>query len=206
MKSNRHAAPLQRMKNRKISAGMAAVEFAFMVPLLLLLTMPMFDLARIIQADLILINLSREGANLALRMGRCPDLTQAYPQCIMDKIAEATPPLDMASNGKIYISKIIGNGPGKQNVILEQYRWKQGSNQISKVWACSAWAADGKCSSIPGAGSPITDAMANQLGAGEVIYVVEGLYHATLLFGSMNLGFGVTTPQFNPDLYSKTIF
>ena len=204
MTTNRHA-PLQRMKKRKIS-GMAAVEFAFMVPLLILLTIPMFDLARIIQADLILINLSREGANLALRLQQCPDSSQAYPQCIMDKIAEATPPLDMAVNGMIYISKIIGNGPGKQNLILEQYRWNQGANQNSRVWPCSAWAVDGKCSSIPGTGSPINDAMANQLDAGEVIYVVEGLYHHPLLFGSMNLGFGVSTPQFNPDLYSKTIF
>ena len=205
MNIDRHAAP-PRMKNRKNSAGMAAVEFALLVPLLLLLAIPLFDLARLIQANLILINLSREGANLALRMGQCPDLAQTYPQCIMDKIAEATPPLDMASNGMIYISKIIGNGPGKQNVILEQYRWTQGSNQSSKVWPCSSWAADGKCSSIPGAGSPINDAMANQLGAGEVIYVVEGLYRATLLFNSMNLGFGITTPAFNSDLYSKTIF
>ena len=204
--SNQRAAPKQRRKNRKYSAGLAAVEFALLVPLLLLLAIPLFDLARLIQANLILINLSREGANLALRMGTCPIPTQAYPQCIMDKIAEATPPLNMAANGMIYISKIMGNGAGKQNSILEQYRWTQGSNQSSRVWSCSSWASDGMCSSIPVAGSPIDDAMANQLGAGEVIYVVEGLYHTTLLFNAMNLGFGITTPAFNPDLYSKTIF
>ncbi len=60
----------QRMKNRKKSAGTAAVEFAFILPLLVLLAIPIFDLARIIQANMILINISREGANLASRTYR----------------------------------------------------------------------------------------------------------------------------------------
>ena len=126
----------------------------------------------------------------------------------MTALAMTTPPLDMASNGSMYISKIMGNGPGKQNVILEHYRWTNGPQQASKVWSCGSWASDGtgKCTSIPSAGSPINDAMSNQLANGEVIYVVEGLYRANILFAGMSLGFGAQTPQLSGNLYAKTIF
>ncbi len=196
----------QRLKIKKKSAGSAAVEFVLMMPLLLLLALPIFDLTRIIQANMILVNLSREGANLASRSSQ-------DPQTIMNAIAQTTPPLTMATNGMIYISKIMGNAPGTQDVILAQYRWTQGAsqaNQTSNVWsACgSNWASDGsgQCNSIPATGTPINDAMSGTLSDGEVIYVVEVFYHVDLLFSAMNLGFGITTPQFDPDLYSKTIF
>jgi TadE-like protein len=200
MKINQPASRRQWIK--QYSAGIVAVEFALMVPLLLLLVIPIFDLARIVQANMILTNISREGANLAARSSQ-------DPQTIMNAIAATAPPLDMATNGTMYLSKIMGNTPGTPNVILEQYRWTQGYNQSSQVWNnCFSWATDGsgKCSSIPSTGFAINDAMANQLGDGEVIYVVESFYHANLLFSAMNLGFGISTPQFNPDLYAKTIF
>lgn len=193
---------LQRMSSRKNSRGLAAVEFAVILPMLLLLSLPILDLARTIQFDMILTNISREIANLASR-------TQDEPQDIMNAVVATAPPLQMQTSGMIYISKIMGNGPGKSNVILAQYKWTGGFNQSSKVWTnCSSWATDGsgKCSSIPSAGIAINDAMANQLADGEVIYVVESFYRTNILFSSMNLGFGITTPQFSPDLYAITIF
>lgn len=191
-----------RTRNSKNSSGLAAVEFAVVLPMLLLLSLPILDCARIIQANMILTNISREVANLASR-------TQDEPRDIMNAVAATAPPLQMQTNGVIYISKIMGNGPGKSNMLLTQYKWSGGFNQSSQVWAnCSSWAADGsgKCSSIPSAGIAINDAMANQLADGEVIYVVESIYRTNILFNSMNLGFGVSTPQFNPDLYAITIF
>jgi hypothetical protein len=192
---NAHKLPIRRQK------GVAAVEFALVLPLLLMLAVPVFDLARIVQGDMILTNLSREGANLASRSSQ-------DPQTIMTALAMTTPPLDMATNGSMYISKIMGNGPGKSNVILEHYRWTKGAQQPSRVWTCNSWATDGsgKCSNIPSAGSAINDAMSNQLADGEVIYVVEGLYRSTILFAGMNLGFGAKTPQLSGNLYAKTIF
>jgi len=181
--------------------GLAAVEFALVLPFMLMLAIPIFDLARVVQGDMILTNLSREGANLASRSSQ-------DPQTIMKALAMTTPPLDMPNNGSIYINKIMGNGPGKQDVILAQYRWTQGLHQPSKVWSCSSWTSDGTgtCSSIPSAGSPINDAMSNQLANGEVIYVVESMYHSTILFSGINLGFGAHTPTLSGDLYAKTIF
>ncbi len=82
--------------------GVAAVEFALVLPFLLMMAVPVFDLARIVQGDMILTNLSREGANLASRSSQ-------DPQTIMTALAMTTPPLDMAANGSIYISKIMGN-------------------------------------------------------------------------------------------------
>lgn len=194
--------PRSLQKNLAYSGGIAAVEFVVILPLLLLLSLPLFDLARIIQAGMILTNMSREVANLASR-------SQQDPQSIMNAVAATTPPLQMRTSGMIYVSKIMGNGPGKSNVLLEQYKWTGGFDQGSRVWAgCSGWATDGsgKCTSIPTAGTLISDALANQLGDGEVIYVVESSYRANILLGAMDLGFGVKTPQFSPDLYAKTIF
>lgn len=191
-----------RMGHGKKSSGLAAVEFAVILPMLLLLSLPILDLARTIQANMILTNISREVANLASR-------TQDKPLDIMSAVAATAPPLQMQTSGIIYINKIMGNGPGKSNVILAQYKWTGGFNQSSKVWAnCSGWAVDGsgECNGIPSAGIAINDAMTNQLADGEVIYVVESFYRTNILFSSMNLGFGITTPQFDPDLYAQTIF
>ena len=213
MHANRRV--MLRMKNRKYIAGMAAVEFALIVPMLLLLAIPLFDLARIVQANMILINISREGANLALRMDHCPDPSQTYPQCIMDALAATTPPLNMQANGMIYITRVMGNQEGAnltniRNVIVGQDKWLAGGYATaSAVWACPTWGANGSCNGIPSNpdnAPTATNVMTGKLADGQVIYVVESAYHATLIFNSINLGFGIKTPQFNPALYSQTIF
>ena len=49
------------------SRGAAMVETALLLPLLVLLALPVADLARALQAQLILDAISREGASLAAR-------------------------------------------------------------------------------------------------------------------------------------------
>lgn len=194
----------QRLKNRKNSAGTAAVEFAFILPLLVLLAVPIFDLARIIQANMILINISREGANLSSR-------TSDEPQAIMDAIAQTAPPLDMKAKGMIYITKVMGNKEGGtiQNRILRQDKWLQGSYaQPSSLWSCSGSWTNGSCNGISSNpnNAPAANVMTGLLEDGEVIYVVEGFYNFSILFNAINLGFGLSTPQFSPNLYARTIF
>lgn len=196
--------PLHMFKNRKV-AGTAAVEFAFVLPFLLLLAVPLFDFTRVIQANMILINMSREGANLASR-------TSEMPQTIMNALTATAPPLDMGGRGMIYITKVMGNKEGAviQNRILRQDKWLQGSYApASKLWSCSGgWAADGSCNGIPvnPNSAPAANVMTGQLLDGEVIYVVESFYNANILFGAMNLGFGITTPQLSPNLHAMVIF
>lgn len=193
-----------RLKNRKSSSGTAAVEFAFILPLLVLLAIPIFDLARIVQANMILISISREGANLASR-------TTDEPQAIMDAIAQTAPPLDMQAKGMIYITKVMGNKEGGtiQNRILRQDKWLQGSYaQPSALWPCSGSWTNGSCNGISSnpSSAPLANVMTGKLDDGEVIYVVEGFYNFSVLFNAINLGVGISTPQFNPKLYARTIF
>lgn len=196
--------PLARRLKRRKSAGSAAVEFALILPFLVLLAIPVFDLARVIQANMILINISREGANLASR-------SSETPQAIMNALAATAPPLNMGSQGMIYITKVMGNREGGaiRNVIVQQDRWLAGgATPASAVWTCGGWNGDGSCNSLPADpnAAPTASVMTGQLADGEVIYVVEGFYRANILFGAMNLGFGITTPQISPDLHAMAIF
>lgn len=75
------------MNRKKAYAGVAAVEFALFLPVLLLLALPMFDFARAIQANMILVNMSREGASLASRAS-----LEYTSQQIIGSLASTSPP------------------------------------------------------------------------------------------------------------------
>lgn len=200
----RHAPALSRQRNR----GIAAVELALVLPLLMLLLFMVADLSRGIQAKIILLNISREGANLSSRA--TSDLIGSS-QGIMDALAASTPPLDMNKRGMIYITKLMGPATaGQPNIILEQYRWyagvkSSGYQPASQVWNCGTWDS-GTCSGIlKGTKAPTATLMQNQLADGELIYVVETFYNFDMLFGTLTFGSG-TTPILGPNLYSMTVF
>ena len=200
----------------KKSAGVVAVEFALILPILLVVTLALVDFARALQANMMLINLSREGANLASR-GALPLNTSS--QDIIRSLAATAPPLNMRESGMMYITKIMGNKDANgfvQNVVLEQYRWDDRTNGLgwnhsgyaptSQVWSCGSWAVDGSCSGIPAPSSaPTVNLMVGQLYDGEVIYAVESFYKFNMLFGGLNLGL-VTIPIIGPNLRSLTVF
>jgi len=199
-------------------SGIASIEFAVLLPMLLLLAVPTYDLARNIQANMILVNLSREGANLALRA------SLTFPmETIMNDLAATTPPLDMADHGMIYVTEVIGdnencNSKGTnctvRNIVLAQYAWRPNGQQgayapTSAVWNCSSgnWGSDGSCSGIgTGLAAPTANALTGQLMAGQIVYVVESFYHMQYLFGAANFGFGASTTALNPNLYSMNVF
>lgn len=187
--------------------GSAAVEFAVILPLLLLLALPLVDIGRAIQVNLVLINLSREGANVASRGGQ---LNVVSSQALMNALAATTPPLRMQTRGMIYISKIIGHmqAGAVRNVILEQYRWEGNPSFAppSTVWRCGGWIGN-QCSAIPADpdNAETADAMPNVLADGEVIYAVEAFYNFDMVFGNLNPGFGPMR-QIGPVMYAKTIF
>lgn len=196
--------------------GIAAVEFALLLPILLLLFIALIDVARALQANMIIINLGREGANLASR-GKLQLSENA--QAIIGQVAASAPPLDMNKLGMIYITRIMGsttNGVTK-SVVLEQYRWDDSVNNRgfrvsgygpgSKVWSCGNWASGtaGTCVVPSGNSAPSVALMSGQLLDGEVIYVVEVFYKFNMLFQSFSFG-SLKTPTLGPDFYSMTVF
>jgi hypothetical protein len=197
---------------RRAARGIAAVEFAIVLPLLALLLFMVVDLSRAIQAKIILLNISREGANLASRS--TTDLSGSS-QTIMDALAASTPPLDMNGRGMIYITKIMGYASSPtasvRNIVLEQYRWSAGVRSSgyqppSQVWQCGSWDASGTCTNIAkNDNAPVLALMSGQLNDGELIYAVETFYNFDMLFGTLKIG-DSTTPILGPNLNSMTIF
>ena len=184
----------------KKSDGVALVELAIILPLILILGLGVFEIGRAIHAKNIITNMSREGANLASRTSR----TSTTAQQIMDSIALTAQPLDMTSNGMIFITEVRGQGayPTVPRV-KAQHRWTGGNYQpSSRTWSgCSNWDADGACLENF---DELTDDEAKadlnglELKDGEVVFAVEVFYDykpiITYVFNH------------NLNLYSQTVF
>ena len=99
------------------SRGQALVETALILPLLVLLVIGVFEFSRSIQANNIVVAMSREAANLASR-------TTASPQDIMDAVGDTAQPLVMTAHGMIIITKVQGvTKNGKvQTVVVKSVR------------------------------------------------------------------------------------
>lgn len=207
---------IYRPQRRTRSRGLAAVEFALLLPVLLVLMIALVDVARAIQAQMILVNISREAANLSA-MGKLQLSDNA--QTIIGQVAASAPPLDMNKLGMVYITRIMGSTSGgtTKSIVLEQYRWDDaGSNRgyrvsgyapLSKIWSCSNWASGtaGTCVVPSGSTAPVVSMMSGQLLDGEVIYVVEVYYKFNMLFQTFSFG-SFSTPTLNTDFYSMTVF
>ncbi|HWR59079.1 MAG TPA: TadE/TadG family type IV pilus assembly protein, partial [Thermodesulfovibrionales bacterium] len=100
----------------KAPRGQSFIELAIVLPLLILLGLGVFEFSRMLYAKNAIINMSREGANLASR-------TLTAPQDIMNALASTAPQsLNMSANGMIYITQVGGRADGNIEVIT-QYKW-----------------------------------------------------------------------------------
>ena len=165
--------------------GQTLIELALLLPLLLLLVFGVFEYARAVQTKNIIVNMSREGANLAAR-------TQDLPQTIMAAIATTADPLDMGANGMIYITEVMGvNTSGTVDPIVQrQFRYTSGGflTANSIVWnGCGDnWDANGECTNMTGSliadlegdGAERTTGLdkGDALNDGETVFAVEVLY------------------------------
>jgi len=202
---------------RRRAAGVAAVELALLLPMLVLMLFCLVDIARALESDLVLINLSRETANITARS------STVNPQTVMSAVSAAAPPLDMNHKGMIYVTELMGVQVGSstpavtRTVVIAQYRWDDATNNVgyrvsnyapsSKIWSCSSWSsADGSCTSIPVvASAPSSSLMSGQLAVGQIIYVAESYYQFSMLFGTFKIG-NLSMPTIGPNLYSMTVF
>lgn len=114
----------------KGNRGAAFVELAIVLPLLVLLALGVFDYSRGIHAKNVITNMSREGANLAARSKYSDDKT-----AIMNAIAYTAQPLDMNTNGMIYITVVKGEQEGESVVprIESQARWQNRTSPPSRI-------------------------------------------------------------------------
>jgi len=173
------------------SCGAAAIEAALLLPLLVLLALPVADLARALQARLILDAISREGASLAAR-GTLP--LQDASQSIMTTLASTAPPLDMQRDGMLYVSRIMGRTAGP--VLLEQHRWLGGGYAAALAVAdCGRWDAAGRCVQ-PGPVALDANAAPDD---GEVVHAFEAHYRFRPWFGAL-------LPGLDADMHALTLF
>jgi len=152
--------------------GVALIELALVLPVLLLLALGVIDFARAIQFNNVVNHLSREGANLAARSGE-------QPQFILKALMDTAEPLEMNTSGMMYITKLTGQSDGRA-IVDAQYRPLTGgdSSLISRIWGgCPAWSS-GTCT-VPLTSPVVT--LSVPLTQGETVYAVESLYDYTLL-------------------------
>jgi hypothetical protein len=202
--------------SRRLLRGIAAVELALILPVIVVVFLGLVDLARGMQANMILINLSREAANLA---SRGKQQLSDNAQTIIGQVAATAPPLDLNKQGMLYITRVMGqtSGSGTRTIVLEQYRWDDSVNNrgfrvsgyapTSKVWSCGNWASGvaGTCLVPTGTSAPAITLLSGQLADGEVVYVVEAFYKFNMVFSPVTLG-SAGTGTIGPDLYSMSIF
>jgi len=194
----------QSLKMLKQSDGQTMVELALILPVLLLLSFGVFEYSRSVLTKNIITNMSREGANLAAR-------TQELPQTIMAAIATTAEPLDMGTNGMIFITEVMGvdDGTGTDTadpIIQAQYRYVNGGYSANSiVWgSCGSWPG-GKCADV--SGDPIADlegdggtisGMESVISDGQTVYAVEVFYdYAPMISYVLNN---------NLEIYSRNVF
>jgi hypothetical protein len=87
--------------------GIAAVEFAMILPLMIIMAFVIIDFGGLIEARLIVANLAREGGSLASR-----DVLPA--SSLITMLQDGASPLNLVTNGRIYIWS-INAGTSAQN-------------------------------------------------------------------------------------------
>jgi hypothetical protein len=105
--------------------GQSVVELALVLPVLIALVIGIFDYSCAIQANNIITNMSREGANLASR-------TSIPLDVIMASLASTAQPLALQNKGAMYITKVT-NDEGTLKVKLPVDSWGKANGLPSKV-------------------------------------------------------------------------
>jgi len=157
----------------RCQGGIAAVEMALVLPLLLVVIFGLFEFARGILANNVITGMSREGANLYSRTG-------TPPEDIMNALAATASQVNMVDNGIIYMTRILQTGGDPK--VVEQFRWSGSSLEDppeSGVWQCdgpSGWDG-GECDIGPALSSSTRTATLDMtLNDGEEIVAVEVFY------------------------------
>jgi len=105
--------------------GTALVEFALVIPLLLLLVMVTIDFGHLVQTRLILTNVTREGGSIGSRQRPLDDN-------LVDLLLASGRPLDLAgADGHVYVTRIISGLSAKIPQPAIQSQFQRGSLSIA---------------------------------------------------------------------------
>ena len=164
-----------RQNHRRRFRGIVTLEMIILTPIFLTLILGVVELTQALQANNIVINIGREGANLASRS------RSEAAQDVMRGLALSAQPLDMQTDGMIYVTVVVGS-PAGNPFVLEQHRYLDaGLASRSRIWAgCGSWDANGSCA-IPNANRPRVAGFPMALDDGEATYVVEVFYNHELI-------------------------
>ncbi len=91
------------MRNTAITRntrGIATIELALILPILAAMVFAIVDLGWLIEARLVVTNVSREGANLASR-----DLKSGTD--LLNYLTASSSPIDLVTSGKIYVTTVM---------------------------------------------------------------------------------------------------
>lgn len=119
--------------NRHRERGAALMEFALVLPLMLMLLVAGIDFGHLIQTRLILTNVSREGGSVASRsMDITPELTSM--------VLMSSAPLNLAgADGRVYITRIkAGTGKDQPKPTISTQIWTGLMAKPSRISASSS--------------------------------------------------------------------
>jgi Flp pilus assembly pilin Flp len=152
MAPSRHPGSV-RKKIAAAESGQAAIEFALIVPLLLVLLCALVDFSRAIYYLQIMTGLSRQGSNLASRGSALSDSAAA--------VIAGDGPLDLSHNGEVIVTSV--SNINRANIITGQVS-EGGISQKSRIGR--------------GVGNPATvpASAAAMLQPGQTIYITEIFY------------------------------
>jgi len=124
--------PGRQMPRRADCSGQALLEFALVAVIMLLLLMGMIDYGRIMMTRQTLINITREGSNLA---ARGVGITN-----VVDTMVISAQPLNITSNGFIILSTVSRDSSGIPRLIAQVTRG--GMVSTSKIGVVGATGPD----------------------------------------------------------------
>ncbi|MFM2589832.1 TadE/TadG family type IV pilus assembly protein [Vibrio sp. TBV020] len=156
------------MFKTKIQKGFAAIEMTLVAPFMLLLIGGIIEVSQYLQANSILIGITREGANLVSRT------SSNTPNEIMTLVAKTSGELDLTSDGIMYITLVTGQ-EDDDPYINEQHRWSDsGLVKTSGIWDdCGNWVNHECVIATP---APTLSNFPIALEDNESVYVVEIYY------------------------------
>ena len=134
-------------------SGQAALEFAIIASMLLILLLALVDFSRAIHEMQVMVSLSRQGSNLASRGSTLPASAAA--------VIAGDAPLDLASNGEVIVTSVSNTGAAD---IITGRASQGGISCSSKIGQ-----GVGNLAIIP-------PAAAAMLPPGQTIYVTEVFY------------------------------
>ncbi len=108
---------------RQWRRGQATVEFALILPLLLVLTAMLFEMGRYIVVKQTAVNLSREAGMLAVRRLDSPSATN-FPNVIRAATSIAQP-INLTNDGRIFVGQVMRRTSDNQPQIIQYDRFGQ---------------------------------------------------------------------------------